>query len=210
VPIVQFLLLRWYWRVLVWARLLWQLSRIELRLVPAHPDRYGGLGFLNSTGYAFTILAAAHGALTAGPIASRIFFAGATLTDFGSEIGGVVIFMLCIVLGPLLFFAPQLAAAKQASLLEYGALAERYVRGFDAKWLSGAAPANADLIGSADIQSQADLGTSYDVVRTMRIAPLSLEAVLPLAVATLVPILPLVLTMIPLNELLKKLLGIAF
>jgi hypothetical protein len=94
VPIVQFLLLRWYWRMLVWARLLWQLSRIELRLVPAHSDRCGGLGFLASTGYAFTILAAAHGVLTAGPIASRIFFAGAALTDFGGEIGVVVIFVL--------------------------------------------------------------------------------------------------------------------
>lgn len=209
VPIVQFLLLRWYWRMFVWARLLWQLSRIELCLVPAHPDRYGGLGFLVSTGYAFAILAAAHGALTAGAIANRIFFAGATLTDFGSEITGVVIAVLCMVLGPLLFFAPQLAAAKQARLLEYGALAETYVRGFEAKWLPGGASAGEELLGSADIQSQADLASSYDVVRSMSITPISIEAVLPLAVATLVPIVPLLLTMIPLNELIKKLLGIA-
>jgi hypothetical protein len=112
------------------------------------------------------------------------------------------------VLAPLLFFAPQLAAAKQAGLLEYGALVERYVRGFDDKWLRGTAPADESLIGSADIQSQADLGTSYDVVRTMNITPISIQAVLPITVATLAPILPLVLTMIPLNELLKKLLGI--
>jgi hypothetical protein len=209
VPIVQFLLLRWYWRLLVWARLLWQISRIELRLVPAHPDRYGGLGFLASTGYAFTILAAAHGALAAGPIASRIFFAGAKLTDFGSEISGMLLFVLCIVLGPLLFFAPQLAAAKQAGLLEYGALAERYVRRFDAKWLHGRASASEELMGSADIQSQADLGSNYEVVRTMSVTPLCLQSMMPLAIATLAPIVPLMLTLIPLNELLKKLLGIA-
>jgi hypothetical protein len=35
-----------------------------------------------------------------------------------------------------------------------------------------------------------------------------MQGVLPLAFATLAPILPLVLTVIPLNELLKKLLGI--
>ena len=210
VPIVQFLLLRLYWRMLVWARLLWQVSRIELSLVPAHPDRYGGLGFLTSTGYAFTMFAAAHGALAAGQIASRIFFAGATLPQFANEISGLIIFMLCVVLAPLLFFAPQLAAAKQAGVLEYGALAERYVRGFDAKWLRGGAPADEELIGSADIQSQADLGTSYDVVRSMRIAPLSIQAIVPLVLATVIPIAPLMLTMIPLNELLKKLFGIVF
>ena len=45
-PLFQFLLLRWYFRLFVWARFLWQVSRIELRLVPTHPDRCGGLGFL--------------------------------------------------------------------------------------------------------------------------------------------------------------------
>jgi hypothetical protein len=95
-------------------------------------------------------------------------------------------------------------------VLEYGALAERYVRGFDAKWLRGGAPADEELIGSADIQSQADLGTSYDVVRSMRIAPLSIQAIVPLVLATVIPIAPLMLTMIPLNELLKKLFGIVF
>jgi hypothetical protein len=207
-PIVQFLLLRWYWRMAVWARLLWQISRIPLRLLPAHPDRFGGLGFLASVGYAYTLLAAAHGALAAGPIASRIFLAGATLTDFGSQIAGIVLLVLCLVLGPLLCFTPQLAAAKQAGLLAYGALAERHVRGFEAKWLRAAAPADGDLLGSPDVSSQADLGTSCEVVRNMNITPLSSHVVLPLTMATLAPILPLVLTLIPLNELLKKLLGI--
>ena len=209
-PIVQFLLLRWYWRLFVWARLLWQVSRIELSLVPAHPDRAGGLGFLTSTAYGFAMLAAAHGALTAGGIASRIFFAGAMLSAFGGEICMVVIFVLCLVLGPLLIFAPQLATAKQAGLLKYGTLGERYVREFDAKWLEGGAPADEALVGSADIQSLADLSNSYEVVRSMRFAPITNHAVLRLVAVTLVPIAPLLLAMIPLNELLEKLLGLAF
>jgi len=210
VPMVQFLLFRLYWRWGLWVRLLWQVSRIKLSLVPAHPDRYGGLGFLASTGYAFTLFAAAHGALTAGQIASRIFFAGATLPMFADAIAGLVVFMLCVVLSPVLFFTPQLAAAKHAGLLEYGVLAERYVRGFGAKWLLDAAPAEDELIGSADIQSLADMGNSFEVVSTMRVAPVSRQAIVPLVVATLVPIAPLLLTMIPLSELLKKLFGLPF
>jgi hypothetical protein len=209
-PIFQFLLVRWYFRLVIWTRFLWQVSHIELSLIPTHPDRVGGLGFLANTVFAFTVLAVAHGALVAGQIANRVFFAGATLPDFKAEIAVVLILMLCAVLGPLLVFAPQLAQAKRKGLREYGTLAQRYVREFDRKWLRGGAPADEPFVGSADIQSLADLGNSYEVVRTMRIAPITRDAVVGLAAATLVPIVPLLLTMMPLEELLKKLFAILF
>ena len=85
-PVFQFLLLRWYFRLFIWARFLWQVSRIELQLVPTHPDRAGGLGFLANVVYAFTLVLLAHGVLLAGLIADRIFFGGATLTQFTLEI----------------------------------------------------------------------------------------------------------------------------
>ena len=209
-PIFQFLLCRWYLRMVIWARFLWQVSRIELSLVPTHPDRVGGLGFLASTAYAFAVLAVAHGAMLAGTLANRIFFVGAALAQFKVEIAVVVVFVLCAILGPLLVFVPKLAQAKRQGLREYGTLAERYVREFDAKWLRGGAPADERFVGNADIQSLADLGNSYEVVRTMRIAPITRDAVVRLAGATLVPIVPLLLTMMPLEELLKMLFGILF
>jgi hypothetical protein len=209
-PLFQFLLLRWYFRLGVWARFLWQVSRIDLRLMPTHPDRVGGLGFLSNTVYAFTPLAVAHGALLAGMIANRIFYLGATLPAFKVEIAVMVVFLLGVVLGPLVVFAPQLAEAKRTGNREYGTLAQRYVREFDAKWLRGDAPAEEPLVGSGDIQSLADLGNSFEVVRTMRLAPVTKEAILQLAAATLLPVLPLALTMMSLEELLKKLVGIIF
>jgi hypothetical protein len=209
-PLFQFLLLRWYFRLFIWARFLWQVSRIQLSLVPTHPDRVGGLGFLANAAYALTVLAVAHGALLAANLANRIFFLGAALTQFTAEIAAVVIFLLCAVLGPLLVFAPQLAEAKRKGLREYGTLAERYVREFDAKWLRGGAPADEPFVGSADIQSLADLGNSYEVVGAMRIAPITKDSVLLVAAATLVPIVPLLLTMMPLEEWLKMLSGILF
>ena len=136
--------------------------------------------------------------------------AGITLPDYKAEIAVVVLFLLCAILGPLLVFAPQLAEAKRTGLREYGALAERYVREFDAKWLRGGAPADEPFVGTGDIQSLADLGNSYEVVRTMRIAPVTKETILQLVVATLAPIAPLALTMMPLEELLKTLLGVVF
>ena len=209
-PIFQFLLVRWYFRLFIWTRFLWQASRIELRLVPTHPDRVGGLGFLAGTVLAFAVLAVAHGALVAGQIANRIFFVGAALPDFKAEIAVVVVLILCLVVGPLLVFVPQLAQAKRKGLREYGTLAVRYVREFDGKWLRGGAPADEPFVGSADIQSLADLGNSYEVVRTMRTVPITKDAVVRLVAATLVPIVPLLLTMMPLEELLKKLFAILF
>jgi hypothetical protein len=209
-PLLQFLMLRWYYRVFIWARLLWGISRIDLSLVPTHPDRVGGLGFLANTAYAFVPLVSAHGAILAGLIASRIFHAGASLPDFKAEAAIMVAVMLCLVFGPLLVFAPQLARAKRRGNREYGTLAQRYVREFDAKWLRGGAPPDEGLVGSADIQSLADLGNSFEVVRSMRMAPVTREAVLQVALATLAPIVPLGLTMMSLEELLKSLFGILF
>jgi len=118
--------------------------------------------------------------------------------------------MLFAVLGPLLVFAPKLAAAKRAGLGEYGTLAQRYVHEFDRKWLRGGAPADEPLIGSADIQSLADLGNSFEVVKGMRLTPFTVQTILHLAVVTLAPVVPLTLTMISLEELLTQGLKILF
>jgi len=209
-PLFQFLLCRWYFRLSIWARLLWQISRIDLKLLPAHPDRLGGLGFLSNTVYAFGLLLAAHGALLAGQLANRILYLQATLPDFKVEIATLVVFLVCVVVGPLLAFTPQLARAKRTGNLEYGTLAERYVRVFDAKWLRGEAPAKEEFIGSSDIQSLADLGNSLQVVRDMRIIPITRDGIVRLVAAILIPVAPLALTMMPLEQLIKMLLGMVF
>ena len=59
---------------------------------------------------------------------------------------------------------------KQRGLREYGTLAERFVREFDTKWLRNPAPPDEPLVSTADIQSLADLGNSYDMVKGMRLA----------------------------------------
>jgi len=208
IPIFQFLLARWYFRIFIWARFLWQVSRMDLHLVPTHPDRAAGLGFLGGSAAAFVPLLLSQGALLAGLIANYIFYEGKTLLDFKPEIVAFVCFFLLLVLGPLCVFAPRLAQAKRQGLLEYGALANRYVREFDDKWLRGGAPLDESLVGSGDIQSLNDMAGSFEVVQTMRPFPFSKTAVLQTVISVLAPLLPLTLTMISLEELIKRLLGI--
>jgi len=210
VPVFQFLLLRWYFRTFIWARFLWQLSRIRLALVPTHPDRVGGLGFLANIVYAFAPLLFAHGVLLAGMIADRIFYDGATLPQFTLEIASAVGILVFMVLTPLMVFAAQLAAVRRTGLGEYGGVAQRYVRDFDTKWLRGGAPEGEQLLGSGDIQSLADLSQSYDRIKDMRLVPFSKETIMQLAIITAAPVAPLLLTMISLEDLLKRFLAAMF
>jgi hypothetical protein len=209
-PILQFLLLRWIYRIAIWARFLWQVSRIKLDLMPTHPDRNGGLGFLGGSAFAFSPLLAAFSSLVAGLVASRIFYEGAKLTDFKLEIVFLVVFGMILVLAPLIVFAPQIMAAKRLGKREYGALAADYVRQFDRRWLRNPHPEAAPLLGSTDIQSLADLDQAYAVIKEMKAVPFSRDMLIQLLCATLVPFVPLVFTMIPFETLLDHILKSVF
>ncbi|WP_040578519.1 hypothetical protein, partial [Methylomicrobium album] len=100
-PIFQFLLIRWLFRFIVWSRFLWQVSRLELNLMPTHPDRAGGLGFLSESALAFIPFLLSQGVLLSAMIAERILYKGAALLSFKPEIAIVVVFLLLLVLGPL-------------------------------------------------------------------------------------------------------------
>lgn len=76
----------------------------------------------------------------------------------------------------------SLVRARRMGRREYRVLAERHVRKFDHKWLRGGAPKDQRLPGSADL--------------------------LLFAAALIAPVLPLVLTMFPVNEVFRKLVGI--
>jgi hypothetical protein len=110
-----------------------------------------------------------------------------------------------LVLGPLLVFSPRLMHAKRTGLREYGILASRYVSEFDLKWVRGGATDDEPLVGSGDIQSLADLGNSFQVIRDIKPFPFGRDAVIQLIVFTILPGLPLVLTMISLDALITKL-----
>jgi len=207
-PVFQFILFRWYFRLVIWARFLWHVSRIDLQLMPTHPDRAGSLGFLSIITQAFAPLLAGQGVLLAGVIANKIFYAGAKLVDFKMEIFALVAVMLFFVVSPLLVFVPLMARARRAGLSEYGGLAQRYMREFDHKWLRGGARPEEPLLGSADVQSLADMGNSFEVVKQMKLVPFGKEMLVQLAVISLLPVAPLILTVIPLAALLDRFLQI--
>lgn len=209
-PIMQFLFLRWYFRLFLWTRFLWLVSRINLHLVPTHPDLTGGLGFLALTPYAFVTLAFAHGALLSGWIAGRVLLHEAVLLDFKYHIIAFVAFVVLIFLGPLFIFSLRLAELWRQGEQEYGPLALRYAQEFEAKWVRTGARAREPLLGSRDTQGLADMANVYRVVQSTKLVPITKLSVIQLLLWTVVPLAPLALTVIPLGNLAKLLMKAVF
>lgn len=209
-PILRFIWFRWYFRLFVWYRFLWQVRSLRLRLNLFHPDRAGGLGFLANSVFAFAPVLVAQTVILAGVIGDQILYAGAHLPSFKVEILGMVAFLILVVLVPLCFFVVQLNKANRRAKVEFGLLASRYVDDFHRKWIEQDRTAVEPLLGTPDLQSLADLGNSYNVVSRVRLVPFSKDTVFRLVALVISPILPLVLTMIPLEQAIDQIIKLLF
>ena len=199
-----FFLGRWLWRLLVWARLLSQINGLNLQLIPTHPDRAGGLAFVGKSQTRFGFVVFAVCAAGAGTCANWIVFEGETLRSLESVILAYLLIAMAVFMSPALLFTGRLYELKKKGQLEYGALAMEYVQLFDSKWLRGSASREETFLGSKDIRSLADLAISFDVVRQMGIVVLDRKAVLAFLASATIPFLPLLLTVLPLRDLIKE------
>jgi hypothetical protein len=206
-PLFRFLLLRWLWRLVLWCVFLWRVSRLDLRLVPTHPDRAGGLGYLELVHAEFSPLVLAISAAQSASLAQGIALGRMTFDAIYPSVAFVLLADAVLFVGPLYVFSRKLWACKVKGLSDYGAFAERYVNEFDRKWLGADSAPGEPLLGTADIQSLADLSNSVSIVRDMRLVPVSLSLLMYLAVAALLPLLPLALFKYPLADLLAKFFG---
>ncbi len=209
-PLFQFIVLRWYYRLAIWYRFLWQISRLPLQLNSLHPDKTGGIGFLSTSVYAFGPLLLAHSVLLAGMILNRIWNAGATLLQFQGEIITIIVFLIILPLAPMIFFIFPLLKTKRTGTLAYDVVANRYVNSFSQKWIDSKSKNNEDLLGTPDLQSLADLANSFEVSSQMRAIPVDRSSVVAIVVITIVPLLPLLFTMMPLEKIISRAVSVIF
>jgi hypothetical protein len=203
-PILQFIMLRWYFRLFVWYWFLWQVARLPLNLNSLHPDRKGGLGFLARSATAFWPVLMAHTIWLSGLIANRIWHAGATFPQFKFEMISIIIILMLLVLAPLFFLLPHLVKIKHSGTHEYGIVASRYVNDFRQKWFNDSKYEGEVLLGSSDIQSLADLSNSFEVTRKMHTLPFGRETIFQLMFLIILPLMPLIFTMVPIDEIIKR------
>lgn len=207
-PLLQFLLLRWYYRIALWWYWLWRVSRLALTLRATHPDRAGGIGFLATSVASFVLVLLAQGTVVAGKIAREVMRGGATLNDHVPAMVVMGAFLVFAVVGPLFFFSPRMVKARRSELQRFGALAADYVMVFERRWLARRnADKDPELLGSADFSGLADIGGSMGVVTEMRPVPIDRRTLVMLVIAVAAPFAPLVFTVASFRELLSKVLG---
>ena len=202
IPVFQFLVWRWCWRLLVWSQLLWRIARLDLQLIPTHPDGAGGLAMLGVAHVDLSPFSFAVCAVLSASYAEQMLFAGVPPAAFAVSLTAAVVGSTLTLIAPLVFFTPKLIEAKQRALLEYGTLAATYTRAFAAKWLPTDPPPDEPILGTPDLQSLADLGSSFDLIRQMTIVPIARYQILLIAGAAALPFAPLVLVAFPLDQLL--------
>ena len=203
VPLLQFFWYRWLWRLLVWASFLWSVSRLNLNLVGTHADQAGGLGFLGTAHTSFGIFAIAMNSVLSAEAAFLIVFKKAEIATFQVPYAVVLLIVELMFLGPLLIFTPTLMRTRLAWLRDYSLLVTRYNRAFQEKWIMGQIATDEPLLGSADIQSLADLGSSFEYLRGMKVVPFGLRAVVQLALVASLPCLPLILLVVPVSQVVE-------
>lgn len=202
--VFRFLLFRWLWRLALWCHFLWRVSRLPLRLVPTHPDRAAGLGYLEVVHMHFTPLVLAISALESASLAGELAAGRMAFEAVYPALGVVVAVDALLFVAPLLIFGPKLWACRVKALSDYMCFASRYVDAFDRKWLGEDAARGKDVLGTPDLQSLADLGNSIGIVRHQRVAPVSRLLLLDLAIAALLPFVPLLLMEYPVAELAER------
>lgn len=205
--VFRFLLLRWLWRLALWCHCLWRVSRLELNLVPTHPDGAAGLGYLEAVHAQLIPLLLALASIQSASLAEEFTAGTLRFEDALPALGMLIAVQATLMLGPLLIFSPRLWRARLDGLARYNELASHYVNAFDQKWLGKAPPPAEPLLGTADLQSLADLGNSVDRIQEMRSVPFTTRLLTLTVIATLVPVLPLILFKYPLNELAQQFLN---
>lgn len=207
VTLFRFVLLRELWRWIAWAIFTSRVSRLDLALVATHPDRVGGLGFLCQPTELFGVVVLSCASVVAASWGSDVLHAGIPFHAHQTELAFVVVLMTALAVLPLLPFSSVLFRLRERSLRDYSAFARRYGARFEEKWIGSTHDASHDSpLGSPDIQSLADLATSFQVVSEMRLVLVPPRLVSRLALAVLLPMLPLLVTEVPVGELVPRLL----
>jgi hypothetical protein len=208
VPLMLFLILRWLWRSFLWAQFLWRMNRLRLQLVPTHPDQAGGLAFVGEAQQYFAILLFAFSIAVAGVLANSIIYDSLPLSYFAPVIVIYIFAAVSVFLMPILVFFGTLWKTKRLGLYQYGTLGHEYTSSFHRKWILDSRHTKETLLGTADIQSLADLGNSYSFVKKMNLVPMDVFTLMYLTLACLIPMTPLLLTMMPLADVLKMVLKV--
>jgi hypothetical protein len=206
-PLFLLALLAWLWRLAVVGWAFGRIARLDLRLTPTHPDRVGGLGFLERLPMGFFPLLLALSVPIAGRWGHDALYHGLDVNTLRAPVAALVLLNVVIAVAPMLAFAPRLRALRRRALSEWGALLAEHGRLVERRWVRREKVADDALLSAPEIGPVADTVALYETVRGLRAAPIARSSLIAPVLATAIPLVPVFATQVPLKEIVAKLLG---
>jgi hypothetical protein len=205
-PLFTVLLLAWLWRLLLVFVLCLRLARLDLALVPTHPDGAAGLGFLEGLPSAFSPVVLGISAVLASRWAHDVLYHQVHVAELRMPMIAFGVVALVLFLAPLVAWRGALVAAKKRAELEYGALVGEHGRLVRRRWILREPLADDALLGAQEIGPVADTLPLYEAVRRMRTIPLGRRSLLAILVPAALPLLAVLAIEVPVKDLLLGLL----
>jgi hypothetical protein len=206
-PLWSFMLALALWRWLLWSYFAFQLSRQNLQLVASHPDKRGGLGFLSLMIWAFAVIAFAANSAIAATWRYNILRHGAHLMSYKLYALVLIAVLLFIALAPLVAFVPRLVELRVRGIVDHGVLGQIHSAHFNHRWVVNRAGHEGEFLVAPEINTLSGFSNVYEKVGDLRPFPADLSSLVGLVIAMVVPAIFVLMTQIPLVEILKDLLG---
>jgi hypothetical protein len=204
-PLLVILLLGWLWRFVLWARFLWLMCRLDLRLVSAHPDGAAGLGFVGMSLQPLAVVAFALGAVVAGTVANRVLNDNVAILEFRFLVPVFAVLVVALFSAPLFVFTRKLVEASYQGVFEYDALAHSLGRQMEVRWLNRAVTPEA--LDANDFSATTDLYAIVSNVYSLKLVPIGLRNLIVVALGALMPFVPVVVAAVSPEVLIQKLTG---
>jgi len=204
-PIFALALFLWLWRIWLVGALCRRIAHLDLRLVPTHADRAGGLGFLELLPLAFTPVAFGASAVLASRWAHDVVYHDVHVQQLQMPIVAFLAIALVLFLSPLAPFSGPLRRLKRRARLQYGSLFAHHGRLVHRRWILRQEIGEQPLLAAPEIGPVADVISAYEAIEAIRPTPLRRAPLVALAAALALPLAAMAAIEVPIGKLLMTL-----
>jgi hypothetical protein len=202
------LLLAWLWRLVLLGVLFKRIAGLELSLVPTHPDRCAGLGFMARIPVMFVPVVLGISSVFASGWAHQVLYHDVAIGTLRVEIIAFVIILPLLCVLPFFSFLGLMLKTKKQGLLDYGDLISGHGRLVKERWIEGKEIADEPILDAPELGPIADTAAPYELVAKIRPLPLNLGSLVPLVGAAVLPMIVLMALDLPLKSVLETVLKI--
>lgn len=202
------LLLAWLWRLVLLSLLFKRIAALELSLVPTHPDRCAGLGFMARAPTMFVPVVLGISSVFASGWAHQVVYHDVAFASLRVEIIAFVLILPLLCVTPFFSFLGLMLRTKKQGLLDYGDLIGGHGRLVRERWIEGKPITDAPILDAPELGPIADTAAAYELIAKIRPLPLGMGSLLPLVGAAVLPMIVLVALELPLKSILGTLLKI--